>query len=260
MLELKGLSYQVEDNGVKTEILRGIDLTIEDNKFVVITGPNGGGKTTLAKIIMGLVKPTGGQILSGTARISPDLGITERAQSGHQLRLPAAPPVQGADGAGPAGPWPPGNEKLIQGPVLPVPDQGGPVRQRLPGPGGGRLPLRRRGQAHRDRHHPGPAAASLMIFDEPEAGIDLWTFARLTETFQHDPRQPGPHTMIIISHQERIIDLADEIVVICDGARCVHHGTPGGDHAPHSGGHGWACASSYSRTARTAGNRRRVNP
>ena len=58
MLELKGLSYQVEDNGVKTEILRGIDLTIEDNKFVVITGPNGGGKTTLAKTIMGLAKST----------------------------------------------------------------------------------------------------------------------------------------------------------------------------------------------------------
>ena len=81
MLELKGLSYQVEDNGVKTEILRGIDLTIEDNKFVVITGPNGGGKTTLAKIIMGLVKPTGGQILWNGQDIT-DLGITERARLG----------------------------------------------------------------------------------------------------------------------------------------------------------------------------------
>ena len=58
MLELKGLSYQVEDNGAQTDILRGIDLTIDNNKFVVITGPNGGGKTTLAKVIMGLVQPT----------------------------------------------------------------------------------------------------------------------------------------------------------------------------------------------------------
>ena len=63
MLELKGLTYQVGDNGGQTDILRGIDLTIQDNAFVVITGPNGGGKTTLAKTIMGLVKPTGGQIL-----------------------------------------------------------------------------------------------------------------------------------------------------------------------------------------------------
>ena len=79
MLELKGLSYQVEDNGVKTEILRGIDLTIEDNKFVVITGPNGGGKTTLAKTIMGLAKSTGGQIVWNGTDIS-GLSITEQAR------------------------------------------------------------------------------------------------------------------------------------------------------------------------------------
>ena len=70
MLELKGLSYQVEDNGGQTDILRGIDLTIEDNKFVVITGPNGGGKTTLAKTIMGLAKSTGARSF-GTAPTSP---------------------------------------------------------------------------------------------------------------------------------------------------------------------------------------------
>ena len=102
MLELKGLSYQVEDNGVKTEILRGIDLTIEDNKFVVITGPNGGGKTTLAKTIMGLAKSTGGQIVwNGTGYYRPVHHRT--GQAGDQLWLPAAPPVQGAAGAGPAG-------------------------------------------------------------------------------------------------------------------------------------------------------------
>ena len=70
MLELKGLTYQVGDNGGQTDILRGIDLTIQDNAFVVITGPNGGGKTTLAKTIMGLVKPTGDRS-SGTAPTSP---------------------------------------------------------------------------------------------------------------------------------------------------------------------------------------------
>ena len=86
MLELKGLSYQVEDNGAQTDILRGIDLTIDNNKFVVITGPNGGGKTTLAKAIMGLVPATGGQILWNGQDITK-LSITERAK----LRLPAAP-------------------------------------------------------------------------------------------------------------------------------------------------------------------------
>ena len=81
MLELKGLSYQVEDNGAQTDILRGIDLTIDNNKFVVITGPNGGGKTTLAKAIMGLVPATGHH-----------QAFHHRAgQAGHQLRLPAAP-------------------------------------------------------------------------------------------------------------------------------------------------------------------------
>ena len=81
MLELKGLSYRVEDNGAQTDILRGIDLTIDNNKFVVITGPNGGGKTTLAKAIMGLVQPTGGSILWNGADIT-QMDITGRARLG----------------------------------------------------------------------------------------------------------------------------------------------------------------------------------
>ena len=81
MLELKGLTYQVGDNGGQTDILRGIDLTIQDNAFVVITGPNGGGKTTLAKTIMGLAVPTGGQILWNGEDVTA-LSITERAKRG----------------------------------------------------------------------------------------------------------------------------------------------------------------------------------
>ena len=94
MLELKGLSYQVEDNGVKTEILRGIDLTIEDNKFVVITGPNGGGKTTLAKTIMGLAQSTGGQIVWNGTDIS-GLSITERAKLGISYGFQQPPRFKG---------------------------------------------------------------------------------------------------------------------------------------------------------------------
>ena len=76
----------------------------------------------------------------------------------------------------------------------------------------------------------------LLIFDEPEAGIDLWSFAKLTETFRmlHGTRE---NTIIVISHQERIIDLADEIVMI-SGGQGGPPWTQGGDHAPHSGGHG----------------------
>ena len=99
MLELKGLSYQVEDNGAQTDILRGIDLTIDNNKFVVITGPNGGGKTTLAKAIMGLVPATGGQILWNGQDITK-LSITERAKLGSPLALRAC-------GSGTCWPWPP---------------------------------------------------------------------------------------------------------------------------------------------------------
>ena len=94
MLELKGLTYQVGDNGGQTDILRGIDLTIQDNAFVVITGPNGGGKTTLAKTIMGLVKPTGGQILWNGTDITA-LSITERAKLGISYGFQQPPRFKG---------------------------------------------------------------------------------------------------------------------------------------------------------------------
>ena len=94
MLEIRDLRYEVDDGDRTLGILQGISLTIPEHKFIVVTGPNGGGKTTLAKAIMGIVEPTGGQILwNEHHRPGP---------AGHQLRLPAAPPVQGPAGAGPA--------------------------------------------------------------------------------------------------------------------------------------------------------------
>ena len=104
MLELKGLSYQVEDNGVKTEILRGIDLTIEDNKFVVITGPNGGGKTTLAKTIMGLPSPPAAR-LSGTARIFPACPSPNGPSWGSAMGSSSPPGSRGC-GCGTCWSWP----------------------------------------------------------------------------------------------------------------------------------------------------------
>ena len=81
MLELKNVSYQVEDELGQKEILHDVNLKIEDKKYVVITGPNGGGKSTLAKLIAGIWKPTAGQILLDGEDIT-DLGITERARKG----------------------------------------------------------------------------------------------------------------------------------------------------------------------------------
>ena len=212
MLELKGLSYQGEDNGVKTEILRGIDLTIEDNKFVVITGPNGGGKTTLAKAIMGLVQPTSGQILWNGEDVT-GLSVTERARRGISYGFQQPPRFKGlkvkdllelASGKGLT------HEEECQfltrvglcandyiDREVDTSLSGGEVK---------RIEiatiLARK--------------AGLMIFDEPEAGIDLWSFARLTETFQqlHDAKDA---TLVVISHQERIINLADEIVMVSGG-------------------------------------------
>ena len=204
MLELKSLSYTVRESGGELGILNDISLSVGDGKLVVFTGPNGGGKTTLAKSIMGLVTPTAGQILWNGQDIT-GLGITERAKldlltlaSGDQ-KLSKDRCCQYLTRVGLCA-----NDYLDR--EVDASLSGGEVK---------RIEiasiLARQGK--------------LMIFDEPEAGIDLWSFARLTETFEQ-LHAAGGATMIIISHQERIISLADEVIVVGDG-RLRHRGTPG---------------------------------
>ena len=191
MLELKSISYSVREGDGELGILNDISLTIPDHRLVVFTGPNGGGKTTLAKIIMGLVTPTSGQILWNGQDIT-SLGITERARLGISYGFQQPPRFKGltvrdlltlAHGA----------EKLSKDKCCQYLTKVGLCAN-----------------DYLDRE------VDVSLFDEPEAGIDLWSFARLTETFEQI-HAAGNGTMIIISHQERIISLADEVIVVGDG-------------------------------------------
>ena len=146
MLELKHVCYAVQEGDAQLGILNDISLTISDHKLVVFTGPNGGGKTTLAKIVMGLVQPTSGQILWNGQDIT-GLSITERARLGISYGFQQPPRFKGLTVRRPADHCL-RQRQALQGPVLPVPDEGGPVCKRLPGPGSGHQSLRRRGQAH----------------------------------------------------------------------------------------------------------------
>ena len=219
MLELKHISYRVSTPEGDMDIIKDISITIPDHRLMVFTGPNGGGKTTLAKIIMGLVQPTGGQILYNGEDIT-GLSITERAKKGISYGFQQPPRFKGITvhdllllAAG--------EEKLSKDRCCAYLTKVGlcandyldrEVDVSLSGGEVKRIEIATILARHSD----------LMIFDEPEAGIDLWSFARLTETFQeiHDKKEA---TILIISHQERIIRLADEIVVIA-GGQIAHRG------------------------------------
>ena len=219
MLEIRHLSYQVSDeSGGELGILNDVSLTIADHKFVVVTGPNGGGKTTLAKAIMGLVKPTSGSILWNGEDIT-GLSITDRARKGISYGFQQPPRFKGLrvrDLLELAS----GRQDLSHEEECQYLTRVGlcandyidrEVDASLSG-----------GEVKRIEIATILARKSgLMIFDEPEAGIDLWSFAKLTETFRaiHQKREA---TLIVISHQERIIDLADEIVMIRDGKIAKH--------------------------------------
>ena len=212
MLTLKNLSLTAADAQGRADIVKNVSLDVEDGKFLVITGPNGGGKTTLAKLIMGLAVPTGGQILLDGEDIT-GLSITDRARRGISYSFQQPPRFKGmkvSDLLTIAAGKPLSHDEacsyLTQVGLCARDYLSRDVDTSLSG-----------GEVKRIEIATLLAKNSrIMIFDEPEAGIDLWSFARLTETFR-ELHEKGGRTILIISHQERIIRLADEIVLIANG-------------------------------------------
>lgn len=213
MLELRHVGFETDDN---KEILRDVSLTVQD-RFVAITGPNGGGKSTLAKVIAGIYQPTSGQILLDGVDIT-HLSITERANLGLSYAFQQPVRFKGLTVRDilelAAGRFL--REEELCGYLMEVglcaqDYMGREIDASLSG-----------GEIKRIEIATALAReAKLTIFDEPEAGIDLWSFNSLIGVFRA-LRKKGKSVMVI-SHQERILAIADEIVVLADG-KVVRHG------------------------------------
>ena len=215
MLQLQDIAWSAPDG---ERILKGVSLTVPDDTLMVITGPNGGGKTTLAKVIAGLERPESGRILLDGEDIT-DLNVTERARRGVSYAFQQPVRFKGLVvrqllelAAG---------EKLSEARLCDVLSQVGlcareyidrEVNATLSGGEIKRIEIATVLLRH----------SRLSIFDEPEAGIDLWSFNNLITVFQ-SLRSTLHGSMVIISHQERILQIADEIAVI-SGGELTHQG------------------------------------
>ena len=211
MLELKDVSYHVDDDKGK-DILNHINLKIED-RFTAITGPNGGGKSTLAKMIAGIIRPTEGQILLDGEDIT-GLSITDRAKKGISFAFQQPVRFKGItvlDLIRLAS----GEKVSVDGACKYLSEVGLCARDYINREVNSSLSG---GELKRIEIATVMARGTkLSIFDEPEAGIDLWSFQNLIQVFEqmHEQTQGS---IVIISHQERILNIADRIVVIADGS------------------------------------------
>ncbi|HIY03433.1 MAG TPA: ATP-binding cassette domain-containing protein [Candidatus Anaerotignum merdipullorum] len=208
MLELKNISFSADGK----QILRNINLTIDDAKFVVITGPNGGGKSTLAKVIAGIITPDSGQILLDGQDIT-DWSITERARAGVSFAFQQPVRFKGVTvkdlitlASGRDLSTAAACDYLAEVGLCAKDYIDREVNASLSG-----------GELKRIEIATVMARKTkLTLFDEPEAGIDLWSFKNLIDVFEkmHDEIQAS---ILIISHQERILNIADQVVVISGG-------------------------------------------
>lgn len=226
MLELKNVSFDVDDNGENKGILKDISLTVRDGAFTVITGPNGGGKSTLAKLIAGLIKPTAGRIFLDGEDIT-DLSITERAQKGigYAFQQPVRfKGIRVIDLLRIAA----GTELTMSSACKYLSEVGLCARDYIEREVNATLSG---GELKRIEIATILARnTKLSVFDEPEAGIDLWSFQNLTRIFEKMRNDNIEGAVMVISHQERILNIADEIIVLADGALKMQG--PGSDILP----------------------------
>jgi len=211
MLELQNITYRVEQDGVEKEILSDISLTINE-RFVAITGPNGGGKSTLAKVVAGIVQPTSGRILLDGDDIT-ELNVTERARRGISFAFQQPVRFKGLTVKDLI--------TLASGKSIGVPEACNYLsevglcakdyidREVDASLSGGELKRIEIATIM-------ARSTKLSLFDEPEAGIDLWSFSNLIQVFEH-LHEKIQGSILIISHQERILNIADRIVVLADG-------------------------------------------
>ena len=212
MLTLENISFDVEDAKGDKGIIKNLSLTIEDGSFVVITGPNGGGKSTLARLIAGIERPTAGKIFFDGEDIT-EKSVTDRANLGISyafqqpvrfkgvqvldlIRLAAKQNLSAAEAC-----------RYLSEVGLCAKDY--ISREVNASLSGGELKLIEIATVL-------ARASRLSVFDEPEAGIDLWSFQNLIQVFER-MRENTKGSILIISHQERILNIADEIIVIADG-------------------------------------------
>lgn len=211
MLELRNVSFVAESDDVKKEILKDVNLKIDD-RFVAITGPNGGGKSTLAKVIAGIITPTSGQILLDGEDIT-SLSITERAKKGISFAFQQPVRFKGITvrdlitlASGKQIGVAEACEYLSEVGLCAREYINREINSSLSG-----------GEIKRIEIATILARGTkLSIFDEPEAGIDLWSFNSLIKVFEN-MYEKVKGSILIISHQERILNIADKIVVIADG-------------------------------------------
>ena len=212
MLQVEHLSYDVVEEGKQSEILSDVSFTVNDGEMLVITGPNGGGKSTLAKLLMGINKSTAGTIILDGQDIT-DYTIDERAKAGIGFAFQQPPRFKGMTvrrllslAAGQ-----PLDEKtccnLLSSVGLCAMEY--IDREADATLSGGEMKRIEIATVLAKQH-------KICVFDEPEAGIDLWSFSMLIKRFEQIHKEKK-ESLILISHQERIIQMADRIMVISDG-------------------------------------------